>query len=487
MTSPRKAVRGQNLFEAFATLGACSREALLLVDREGRILGANAAAGEFHGLTPDALESKNLSDLCAPGAGGEPVAAALRAGVRDPLLTRHLVAGGAAVPVELSLRPLESAGEQFAIVAVERARPQGRLAPEGTYENAFREAGFGLVLLDREGRLLETNEAFRELLDYDAEALAALRWQDLVHPHHRERSAERRRNFYGPSQAPYAEERWLVRRDGTSLTVYLRLAPVRGRGGSPERALLIVEDISARKKIEARLLIAERLASFGTLAAGIAHEINNPIAAVLANMRYVMTEIETGGARPGDLLEAAGDAVAGASRVRDIVRELKQFARQEGEVATGTADVAEVLRSAANLVRHELHGRAQLVTRIDPVPRVAANPVRLGQVFLNLLLNAVQALPLGDPGAHEVRLAVSLAGSGQVLVEVADTGHGIPAEQLERIFDPFFTTREVGEGTGLGLSICHALVTSFGGEIRVESTLGRCSTFRVLLPVAESI
>jgi len=470
-------VRDESLPEAFDALLDGSSEAVLVLDAEGRVLRVNPSAASLYGAPAEALVGKYERELNAAPDGE----AALASGGGGTLLTARR-AGGPSVPVEVRRYPFDLGGASGALCLV-RPRGESSRAEGGCYQSAFHEAEFGVVLLDADGRFLETNRAFRELVGRSAEALAALRWRDLVHPRHRAKSQRRQEGLYSGAEEAYAEERWLVRPDGATVTVLLRIAPVRSATGAVERALGLVEDISERKQLEARLLVAERLAALGTLAAGIAHEINNPIAAVLANMRYVLTELEGGSSRPGDLIEAAKDAVAGASRVRDIVRELKQFSR-EGNDQQETADVAEVLRSVARLVRHELHSRAQLVAQIDPVPRVAANAARLGQVFLNLLLNAAQALPLGEPGVHEVRISARLAGPDRVRVEVTDTGRGIPAEELGRIFDPFFTTREVGEGNGLGLSICHALVTSFGGTIEAESTLGRGSTFRVLLPVA---
>ncbi|MFP2934508.1 ATP-binding protein, partial [Pyxidicoccus sp. 3LG] len=180
---------------------------------------------------------------------------------------------------------------------------------------------------------------------------------------------------------------------------------------------------------------------------------------------------------------ALAEAQQGAERVRTIVRDLKTFSRVDS-ADNMDVDVRQVLESTLNLATTEIRHRARLVKKFDEVPRVRANESRLGQVFLNLLVNAAQAIPGGTPERHEIRVATLVGPQGRVVVEVADTGMGIASEHLPRLFDPFFTTKEPGVGTGLGLSICHSLVASLGGEIHVESEPGRGSTFRVLLPAA---
>ncbi|WP_240358192.1 ATP-binding protein [Myxococcus vastator] len=262
---------------------------------------------------------------------------------------------------------------------------------------------------------------------------------------------------------------------------------VRERSG---RRLLagVAVDVTDRKAMQAQLVVSDRLAAVGTLAAGVAHEINNPLAFVLSNLSFLAGELhalarELPSGRMGELEEVLREATDGAHRVRQIVRDLRTFSRGDDEVATAV-NVQAVLESAITLARSELKQRAQLVRDYREVPLVEGNEGRFGQVFLNLLINAAQAIPLGRSEQHEVRLTLRKAGD-RVVIEVRDTGVGMPPEVRARIFDPFFTTKPVGEGTGLGLSICHGIVTGFGGDISVESEEGRGSTFRVSLPVAQ--
>jgi signal transduction histidine kinase len=273
------------------------------------------------------------------------------------------------------------------------------------------------------------------------------------------------------------------------------------------------------KELQSKLAQTDRLTSLGTLAAGVAHEINNPLAYVLLNISFVAEQlpqllddaksarfvpsapsalsaladgdVSTGGiddepsleAREAQVRVALEHAKDGAERIRSIVRGLKTFSRPEDE-SRAPVDVRKVMESSLGMVHNEIRHRARLVKNFGDVPPVFANDARLGQVFLNLLVNAAQSLPEGNAARNEIRVSTRLDSAGMVQIEVRDTGAGIPANIRGRIFEPFFTTKPVGIGTGLGLAICHGIVTSFGGRLSVDSEVGRGSAFRVELPVA---
>jgi signal transduction histidine kinase len=260
-----------------------------------------------------------------------------------------------------------------------------------------------------------------------------------------------------------------------------------------------------RKKMQEQLLISDRMASVGTLAAGVAHELNNPLAALIANLDALGRDLAdvTVESRLGDRLREVfselRDARESAERMRHIVRDLKIFSRATDDERRGAIDVHRVLESSLRMAHNEVRHRARVVKEYARVPLVLANEARIGQVFLNLVVNAAQAIPEGDADHNQIRVSTRLedgdltpsglnpssAGTGShVVIEVRDTGSGIAPEHLGRIFDAFFTTKPVGVGTGLGLSICHRIVRSLGGELEVESELGSGSTFRVRLPAA---
>jgi CheY-like chemotaxis protein len=169
--------------------------------------------------------------------------------------------------------------------------------------------------------------------------------------------------------------------------------------------------------------------------------------------------------------------------MRFIVRDLKIFSRSPAESTTGPVDVNATIASSLRMAWNEIRHRARLVKALGVVPHVEGNEARLGQVFLNLVVNAAQALPEGHADRHQISVSSSVE-DGRVVVSVSDTGPGIPPEVIGRIFDAFFTTKPVGVGTGLGLAICQRIVTDMHGELTVTSELGRGSTFRVVLPIA---
>jgi len=213
-----------------------------------------------------------------------------------------------------------------------------------------------------------------------------------------------------------------------------------------ERELRDVTLRAERCKLQEQLLVSDRMASVGTLAAGVAHEINNPLAVVLANLEMAtrsVSELAKRMALPDDLEESLKDATDCAERIRDIVRDLKIFSRAEDD-RRAPVDTRRVLESTLRMAWNEIRHRARLVKLYGAVPPVEANESRLGQVFLNLIVNAAQAIPEGHAEANEIRVATRLGPTGGVVVEIADSGCGMPPEVLRRIFTPFYTTKPVG-------------------------------------------
>jgi signal transduction histidine kinase len=256
---------------------------------------------------------------------------------------------------------------------------------------------------------------------------------------------------------------------------------VRSEGGRPVETFGTTQDITERQQMQEQLAVAERLASLGTLAAGVAHEINNPLAALMGHLEMLLRA--GSGADDGTRAENLQVMKEAAERIRDVARDLRVFARSESDTV-GPVDVAEVLESSLRLAGHQLRHRARIVRRFRDVPPVLANASRLGQVFLNLLVNAGQAIEEGHVDRNAVTVAIEVCGDSRVAIDVTDTGPGIPASRLPRLFQPFSTTKAEGHGTGLGLAICHRIVTQFGGTITARSVEGQGATFRIELPVS---
>jgi len=254
-----------------------------------------------------------------------------------------------------------------------------------------------------------------------------------------------------------------------------------------ERVVHLAGIAIARRRSESQLLVSDRLASVGTLAAGVAHEINNPLAVVSTALEWAAGQLAAVAEDPlaRKLIDPLRDAREAAERVRLIVRDLKVFSRPDVE-RLEILDVRGVLETTLRMAGNEIRHRAIVVRQYGPVPLVEANEARLGQVLLNLVVNAAQAIPEGMAEANEIKLVTRTDTSGRAVIEICDTGVGMSPETLRRAFNPFFTTKPIGQGTGLGLAICRGIVAALGGEIQVESDLGRGSCFRVILPCADA-
>jgi PAS domain S-box-containing protein len=259
--------------------------------------------------------------------------------------------------------------------------------------------------------------------------------------------------------------------------------------------VLVLRDVSERQRMQKQVGLGERLASLGTLAAGMCHEINNPLTFIMANAQFLESAIdgwqrqlrEQGSFELADRTwkarQALDDLREGAERIRRIIADLSVFGRPLDEPCSPT-DVRACVEWALRVSAAQTRTRARVIKDVKPVPPVNATETRLSQVLVNLLINAAHAVPEGDAERQTIRVATDVDEHGRVVLSVEDSGGGIPPEILPHIFDPFFTTKLDGIGSGLGLATCHGIVQSLGGEIRVFSRFGEGSRFEVLLPPA---
>jgi two-component system cell cycle sensor histidine kinase/response regulator CckA len=262
--------------------------------------------------------------------------------------------------------------------------------------------------------------------------------------------------------------------------------------GNPA-TISLARDVTEEQRLRERLALSDRLASIGTLATGIAHEINNPLSYIMANLDFVGTELAalrggaTGPLAPSptvlkELDTAVRDASQGAERVQIIVQDMRKMARKDfGERAP--IDVPTIVRAAVEQARVGIGLRAHLELDLTHVPPVMASESQLSQVIVNLVVNAADAiLPDATADRREVRISTRLTVDGWIEIAVRDTGTGIPVEVRDKIFDPFFTTKPVGVGTGLGLAICHGIVRTHGGTLSFDTEVGVGTTMKVRLP-----
>jgi two-component system cell cycle sensor histidine kinase/response regulator CckA len=279
------------------------------------------------------------------------------------------------------------------------------------------------------------------------------------------------------------------------------LTPLRDAGGKIVGALGLSNDATEVRHLQAGIIQSDRVRAVGTLAASVAHEINNPLMYVLGAFRSLdrTLEAQLAAAQNGAEQEMLGSIRADSERMRDeiatarkgiehittIMRDLKTFSRSD-DPKLEPVDLATILDSVLKLVRKEVTARARLAVSVTAVPLVLGSEARLVQVLLNLLMNAAQSLTGGHPQQDEVSLTLRPEGE-RVVIEVGDSGPGVPPAERERIFEPFVTTKPIGEGTGLGLFVCRNIVRGLGGEIAVMDRPGGGALFRVSLPVAEAV
>jgi len=293
------------------------------------------------------------------------------------------------------------------------------------------------------------------------------------------------------SRGEWSGEITQVCRDGRSVVVEGRWSLIRDGAGRPHRVLAINTDITERKRLEAQFLRAQRMESIGTLASGIAHDLNNVLAPILMSIELLKMDISD-----PETLETVGTIEASAVRGAAMVKQVLAFARgMDGERIP--VSMARVVKDIRSIVGEALPRNIRIESTIpDDLWLTKGDPTQIHQVLLNLALNARDAMPEGGAlriltenvwiDEHFASMERALRPGPHVLIEITDTGMGIPADAIDRIFEPFFTTKELGRGTGLGLSTAQAIVRSHAGCILALSEVGRGSTFRVYLPADSS-
>jgi signal transduction histidine kinase len=386
-------------------------------------------------------------------------------------------------PYGYLLKPVKSAELRSAIeVAVHKQRIDRHLHErERWLSTALRSITDAVVMVDLAGKVTFINPAAEVLIGSKAQEVIGKSGDDVL------RLLQQRR--------PAAEATPLATAPSAQRSISDGSAPVIDHG-QLLGAVMVFRDVTEKRKLQKQLELADRLASLGTMAAGAAHELNNPLAIVVTNAGFVAEELQkhavdleaqaspqAGQPRLGRISESLKDIQSAASRMGRIVSDLRTFSRPVEET-TQIVDLARCIEWAIRCTSHEFHHRAQLRTEFAGTPPVRADETRLEQVLVNLLVNAAQAIAPGSADRNEVCIATRTDEQGRAVIEVRDTGQGIAPDVVKQIFEPFFTTKPVGIGTGLGLSICHGIVSSMRGEIQVETELAKGTTFRVLLPPA---
>jgi len=465
--------------EEFRVAVEASPNGMLMVDASGLILMVNAQIEKEFGYSRDELI-------------GRPVEILLPHGVRDKHKAHRadffahpeprrmgegrelfgLRKGGDEFPVEIGLNPIHTAAGLRVLASVvditerKRAEEQFRVAVEA--------APHGMLMVDERGTILLVNAQIERQFGYSREELLGTSVEILVPESLRAAHHAHREQFYHkpePRQMGAGRELFGVRKDGQRIPVEIGLNPISTAAGM--RVLASVVDISDRRRIEEQLRRTELLAELGTLASGMAHEIGTPMNVILGRAEFAMRRVDDDRAK-----QSLETIVIQVERITKIMNQFLNFARRRPGERRPVAlkdvieDSMEMLHE--RLARHRVNVVAELP---EQMPLVQVDPDQISQVLLNLFINALHAMSEGGI----LRVTVKPEADAVVLI-IADSGQGIPRENLGKIFTPFFTTKEVGKGTGLGLSVVHGIIEAHGGSIAVESEPGKGTTFTIRLP-----
>lgn len=390
-----------------------------------------------------------------------------------------------------SYRTLEEKNQEVERKNEEISRTQTELLQRTTYLNSLIDGNpLAIVALDSRFDVRMVNPAFSKLFFYQEADIVGRNLDELITPQDAETEASTltRRVLSGETIHQQVARR--RRKDGSEVTVEIHGVPliVDGRLSG---VFGIYQDITERQRLAQQIIHSEKMASLGQLVAGVAHEINNPvnfISSGLPSLKRYIAELVTYvhdekrdsrfkkiWDRQRQLIEVIEE---GSRRTAEIVKNLRTFSRV-GEAEIKTVDLRQALSSTLSLLHHQVKDRIQVVTRFGDLPLVECYISQLNQVFMNLLINAIQAID----GEGSLTITTALAAEDRIRISIHDTGKGMTEEIQRRIFDPFFSTKPVGQGTGLGLSISHGIIEKHGGSLSVASKPGKGAEFTITLPI----
>ncbi len=462
-------------------------DAIFLLDLEGRVLFANRRGTELTGYHLEEFRDRPVFSLLTP-QGAQQAYSRLQAafagqGVAPFFEAEIIRKDGSRFWAEVSGTNVVKDGQVLGRLAVasditERKQAEQELHLQST---ALESAANAILITDREGTIIWINSAFTGLTGYVAEEAIGQTPRIL-------KSGRQDPSFYRDLwRTILAGQVWhgeIVnrRKDGSLYTAEQTITPVRDERGEISHFVGIKQDTTERKRLQEQLIQAEKLATLGELIAGIAHELNNPLAAMVGHAQLLRASQQDPAvaARADRIVEAA-------RRATRIVRNFLTFARKH-RPEKAAVSVNEVIAKTLDLLSYQLRvANVEVQTDLDPsLPAIEADPYQIQQVVLNLLNNAWQAMAAAR-GQGTLRIGSTLTPDRRsVRVTVADDGPGILPDHLPHIFDPFFTTKVPGEGTGLGLPIAKGIVAEHGGTLTVESEPGRGATFVVTLPIGEA-
>ncbi len=474
--------------ELYAMLLDAIPSSVLLIDRDVRIVTANRNFSEKSRRPLTEILGHRLEEVFPPVILDQmDISRRIRQVFegQEPTMGERMTYRAPGIPMRIyyySILPFSWEGEvKNAMLLMEDITEQVRLSEEvRRVENRLAsvvESASDIVLsTDTEGLILTWNSAAEKISGYRLEDVRGRSFFDFFLPEHREGVRQVFAGMLADGNSRVGG--WdLVKPEGERISVSWVCSPMKDDQGHTVGVVAVGRDETQQRQMEMQLVQSQKLAALGVMAGGIAHEIRNPLAICSSAAQFLLERDLT----PEFLHECAEKIQGGIQKVSVIIENLLRFARPSERTEMTQVDLVRVISEPLHLVANQAKlQQIEVVTELPPGPTlVSGMESLLQQVFMNLFLNAINAMPDGG----SLRVAVE-PGSGEVRVRVADTGHGIPKEDMENIFDPFYTRSPVGRGTGLGLSICYSIVKEHQGTIEVESEWGRGASFTVRLPVA---
>ena len=395
---------------------------------------------------------------------------------------------------------LEKMADSLAIALSQRQADEALRGSEANFKAMFETASIGVAQADpKTGQWLRVNQKMCEITGYSSAEMLTMRVAEITHPEDREKDWAAFQDVVNGKAKNYRIEKRYVRKDGTIIWVNLNMTVIRDISDQPTRTVATIEDITERKraeeekqKLEAQLRQAQKMEAVGALAGGIAHEFNNVLGIILGNAELAKDDIPEWNPARFNL-----DEIKAASlRAKEVVRQLLTFSRKKEEHRQ-PINLASLTKDAIRFLRSSIPTSIEIRQNIaEGCHTIIADPTQIHQVILNLSTNAAHAMEetggILEFSLQDIALDETSHGSDSklqpgehVMLQVSDTGSGIPAEILDRIFDPYFTTKEVGKGTGMGLSVVHGIVEVHGGSIEVESNPGDGATFKIFFPATK--
>jgi len=450
-------------------------EMIFILDGDLKILDHNKAAADQTGYEPEKLDALTLRDLI-PSEKQEPLIRLLKSDAQDRRMETQLVhANGTIFDASIDIKQLQSKDANYQIILARDVTEQKKKELDLLrFSNVIHHTVNPIQITDARGVMVYVNPAFERTSGYDRSELIG-RNPNILN------SGRHSKEFWGQVWNEIMTGKMWVgevqnkRKDGSEFHTELVISPIVDAKGKVVGFLGAHRDITEQKALEQQLVRSQKMESIGTLAAGIAHEVGNPLTSISSLVQVILRTTQDEFAK--EKLELIKNQI---NRITRIIRDLVDFSRPSNYVVKAT-DINEVLRDALNIVQYgkKVKHITFDVQLMAGMPKLLVVPDQLVQVFINILMNAVDALD-NIPGTITIQTLHTLR---DVVITIRDTGKGIDPADKEKIFEPFFSTKEVGKGTGLGLWVSYGIVKNFGGDVVVYSEPGEGSTFTITLPV----